>query len=152
MLLISVQQLVKIPRSPPGPSYVAKDISTTQEEQGLNSKSLTNSKKLMLMVLQEEDIEKQAECLFLLQKLTKPQSLGNQLMSEDEIVQNHVNQMQKKYLDFLKETESAYKQKIKEINLSKQRGNQLSTHLYKVKQIVKRVTIEGEHTCLMLLK
>ena len=25
-------------------------------------------------------------------------------------------------------------------------------HLYKIKQVVKRVTVEGEHTCLLLLK
>jgi hypothetical protein len=41
---------------------------------------------------------------------------------------------------------------VRELNQQKQRGAQLSTQLYKVKQIVKRVTIEGEHTCLMLLK
>ena len=28
----------------------------------------------------------------------------------------------------------------------------MSSHLYKIKQVVKRVTIEGEHTCLMILK
>ena len=50
-------------------------------------------------------------------------------------------------MDFLKETEYQYKQSIK---LLKQPN--VSTHLYKIKQIVKRVTIEGEHTCLMLLK
>lgn len=29
---------------------------------------------------------------------------------------------------------------------------QISTHLYKIKQFVKRITIEGEHNCLFLLK
>lgn len=56
-------------------------------------------------------------------------------------------------MDFLKETESQYKHKVKELNAAKPRGStQISTHLYKIKQIVKRITIEGEHTCLMLLK
>jgi hypothetical protein len=51
LILLSVNQLIKVPRSPPGPSYIAKNISTDNEEQGLNSKSLNADKKLMLLVL-----------------------------------------------------------------------------------------------------
>lgn len=91
LILLSVNQLIKMPRSPPGPSYIAKDISGTSEELGINSKSLLAEKKLMLMVLNEEDMEKQAEALFLIQKLTKPQTLGmNAFISEDEIIQKHI--------------------------------------------------------------
>ena len=50
-------------------------------------------------------------------------------------------------MNFLKETESQYKQSIKQVKSEK-----VSSHLYKIKQIVKRITIEGEHTCLMLQK
>ena len=64
--------------------------------------------------------------------------------------------MQKKYLDYLKETENMYKQTIKEQVrmgiLTQDPDNQVSTHLYKIKHVVKRITIEGEHTYLMLLK
>ena len=95
LVLVSVNQLIKTPRSPPGPSYVAKDISTNDEELGLTSKSIVKQadknlfghKKLMLMVLQDENLEKQFEALELLQLLTKPQSLGlNQYISEEETV------------------------------------------------------------------
>ena len=100
--------------------------------------------KYVLMVLQD-DISKQQEALYLLQKLSKPQD--NIYMSEDDVVQKHIQEVQKKYLNFLKETESQYKQTIKQIKSQK-----VSSHLYKIKQIVKRITVEGEHTCLMLLK
>ena len=89
LILVSVQSLIKIPRSPPGPSYVGKDISTNQEERGLNSKAMTSQKKYMLMVLQDDDIEKQQEAITLLKKLTKPSSLGNEYFSEDEIIKTH---------------------------------------------------------------
>ena len=32
MILVSVQQLINIPRSPPGPSYIARDIKSTLPE------------------------------------------------------------------------------------------------------------------------
>ena len=141
LVLVSVQQLVKIPRSPPGPSYVAKDITSNKEEQGLNSKSLTSVKKYMLLVLQDDDIEKQNEALAVLHKLTKPSSLGDDhlYLSEDDIIQKHIVQVQKKYMDFLKETESQYKQKVKEVNQEQTKNRptaQMSSHLYKIKQIV----------------
>lgn len=72
LILVSVNQLIKIPRCPPGPCYVAKDINSNSEELGINSKSLMAEKKLMLLHLNEEEMEKQAEALFLIQKLTKP--------------------------------------------------------------------------------
>lgn len=80
-------------------------------------------KKLMLLHLNDEEMEKQAEALFLIQKLTKPQTLGmNAFITEDEIIAKHIQSLQKKYLDFLKETESQYKAKIKELNQQRQRG------------------------------
>ena len=65
----------------------------------------------MLLVLQDDDLEKQNEALTVLQKLTKPSSLGDDhlYLSEDDIIAKHVTQLQKKYMDFLKETESQYK-------------------------------------------
>lgn len=62
--------------------------------------------KYMLLVLQD-DLTKQQESLYLLQKLVKA--------DEDEIVNKHIQDLQKKYLDFLKETESQYKHTIKEL-------------------------------------
>ena len=61
-------------------------------------------------------------------------------------------------MDFLKETESQYKAVVRELrelnNLGqlKKDRTELSSHLYKIKQVVKRITAEGEHTCLMLLQ
>ena len=65
----------------------------------------------MLLVLQDDDLEKQNEALTVLQKLTKPSSLGDDYLylSEDDIIAKHITQLQKKYMDFLKETESQYK-------------------------------------------
>lgn len=83
LLLVSVNKLIKLPRSPPGPSYNAKNLSTNQEESGLGSKHFQVEKKLMLMVLQDENIEKQFEALDLLQLFTKPQKV--QLSEEDLI-------------------------------------------------------------------
>lgn len=70
----------------------------------------------------------------------------------------HVESIQKKHMDLVKETESQYKgmvRELRELSSLAEAGidrSQLSTHLYKIKQVVKRVTMEGEHTCLMLLQ
>ena len=98
------------------------------------------------MVLQDEDLEKQAEILSLLNRLTMT------AQTEDQVVHEHIANVQKKYTDVLKETETIYKAKVRQTNASKARGPALSTSLYRIKQIAKRITIEGEHTCLVLLK
>lgn len=103
LVLVSTNQLIKIPRQPPGPSYVAKEISSSKEELSINSKSV---QKYMLMVLQDEDLEKQSEALYLIQRLTGKANNAQQFVSEDEIVSSHISQLQKKYMDYLKETES----------------------------------------------
>ena len=62
-------------------------------------------------------------------------------------------------MDFLKETEVQYKQNVKELKEMQAQGliqgpsnlAAMSTHLYKIKQVCQRVTMEGEHTCLVLL-
>ena len=46
----------------------------------------------MLMVLQDEDISKTNETLNLVQKLTKPQSMGvSPNMTEDALIQSYVD-------------------------------------------------------------
>ena len=117
MILVSVEQAIKIPRTPPGPSYVPK---SSQSEK---SYSRVASTKYMLLVLQD-DLTKQQESLFLLQKLSKSLT--------DEVVDRHVQDLQKKYLDFLKETESQYKHTIKEL-IQQKLQNPSSMHLYKIK-------------------
>ena len=116
ILLISASPLLKIPRSPPGPQYIAKEAN--------QSTTKAQSAKYLVLVNQEKNIEKWNDALFLLQKLTKPETIENDgsgdevnqnlYLSEDDIVQRHVTQVQKKYIDFLKETESEYKHLIKD--------------------------------------
>jgi len=81
LILISSNQIIKIPREPPGPSYGAKEISSNLEELSINSKSV---QKYMLLVLQDEDLEKQSEALYLIEKLAGKNSAT--YLSEDEIV------------------------------------------------------------------
>ena len=78
MILVSVEQAIKIPRTPPGPSYIPKG---SQSEQ---SYSRVASTKYMLLVLQD-DLTKQQESLFLLQKLSKSLT--------DEVVDRHVQDL-----------------------------------------------------------
>lgn len=104
---------------------------------------------------------KTTEAIQLLIKLAKPELLQDPtsvLLSEDQIISAHIDSVQKKHMDFLKETESQYKAVVRELRelnnlgqLKKDRA-ELSSHLYKIKQVVKRITAEGEHTCLMLLQ
>lgn len=204
MVLISVNQMVKIPRSPPGPSYIAKDKSLKSGV--LSQESLASQKavKYYLFVLHPDEQlgpfsnSRTNEALQLLSRLTKPDGNSNlsslltgaddalgsglqgapydfgqskdahEFLSEEEIIKSHVQSIQKKHMDFLKDTETQYKGVVRELrelaNLGQLKldahGNdenernvaQMSTHLYKIKQVVKRVTMEGEHTCLMLLQ
>ena len=106
------------------------------------------------------------EALHLLQKLTKPETMNledeqtGQYMTEEAIIKDHVQTLQRKYMDFLKETEVQYKQNVKELKEMQAQGliqgpsnlATMSTHLYKIKQVCQRVTMEGEHTCLVLLQ
>ena len=66
------------------------------------------------------------EALHLLQKLTKPETLSldidgegqhnpHMFLTEDQIIKDHVKSLERKYLDFLKETEYQYKQNVKEL-------------------------------------
>ena len=72
LILVSVDMLFKTPRNPPGPSYKAENVATNNEV-GMHKKPDSNpEKRYLLMVLQDEDIEKQNEALYLVQKLTKP--------------------------------------------------------------------------------
>jgi hypothetical protein len=82
LILVATNQLIKIPREPPGPCFVAKEISSNLEELSINSKSV---QKYMLLVLQDEDLEKQSEALYLIERLTGKNNTA-QFQSEDEIV------------------------------------------------------------------
>ncbi len=75
MILVSVDQVIAIPRTPPGPQFIPK---TGQNEMSYNR---VVNKKHLLLVLQD-DLNKQQESLFLLQKLSKS--------NEDEIVERHI--------------------------------------------------------------
>jgi hypothetical protein len=59
MVLVSVEQAIKIPRTPPGPQYIPK---SSQSEMSYNRVANT---KYMLLVLQDE-LSKQQESLHLL--------------------------------------------------------------------------------------
>jgi len=58
ILLISVSPLLKIPRSPPGPQYIAKEAN--------QSTTKAQSSKHLVLVNQEKNIEKWNDALFLL--------------------------------------------------------------------------------------
>ena len=85
MIVVSVDQVIKIPRSPPGPQFISKDKSNVAEQISNNQKQIKT--KYVLMILQD-DFQKQQEALIILEKLSKP--LENIYMSEDELVQKHI--------------------------------------------------------------
>ncbi len=89
----------------------------------------------MIFILNDE-LDRQNEFVLTLQQFTKPDSLsqGQQLyLSEDEILKKYIDNVNKKYIQFIKHSEKAMGYK------------------YSLKEIVKRITIEGEHTYLLLL-
>eukprot|EP00347_Sterkiella_histriomuscorum_P014669 403360000 len=129
ILLISVKQVIKIPRHPPGPQFFDKDA---------NQKLSTDQNiKYMLFVMTSDELQRQQFVNNLLQ-FTQPDSLsqGQGLyLSEDDILKRYIDNEKKKYLEYIKHSEQSDKQ-------SK----------YLIKQVVKRVTIEGEHNYLVLLQ
>ena len=156
MIILQTNLLIKMPRNPPGPQYYCKDK---------NGQTTELDKKYMLIVLHNDNNpvqnpmlfqSKTNEALHLLQKLTKPETLNLDLdgdggpnnaglfLTEDQIIKEHVKSLERKYLDFLKETEYQYKQNVKELKELQVQGliqgtaglQQMSTHLYKIKQVL----------------
>ena len=52
MIVVSVDQVIKIPRSPPGPQFISKDKSNVAEQISNNQKQIKT--KYVLMVLQDD--------------------------------------------------------------------------------------------------
>jgi len=108
-LIISVKQLIYLPRDPPGPFYFSKSQDPSI---------------IHLVYIINEEMPRCSEFLLTLKQISEPS-----LVPEDQILSNYRSQVHQRYLSLL--------------------DGDLSV---KQKHVVNRVTIEGEHECLLVFR
>ena len=82
-----------------------------------------------------EDAARQSHLFYTLGQFTRPSPDTGMILPEEKLIKRYVETRKKEYFEFVKQNEK-----------------NLVSGAYDVKEHVTRITIEGEHVCLFLLK